>query len=132
MDQVEVVERHIEHPNQRVVACSHQDQGDEVDDGKASSPVPQNTQHLSQWLVISYANDTERHIHANHAAKEDELKPCRKSTHIQGGRQPELLVMTLTEHRRVKNVLLGEGIHRIGQNEVLLHRIVETGKSAYV
>jgi hypothetical protein len=41
MKEVEGIEREVEERNQRVVAASHQEQGNHVNNGQNATPVPQ-------------------------------------------------------------------------------------------
>lgn len=125
MEEIELVKRHAQQRDQRVVPASHQEQGDHVDDGEDTRPVPEGGSGLDGLVEPRNAVDAEDDVGRKVADQEQELEPRGQGAEVDGGAHLDLAVVALPEHGGVERVALDEGQAAVGDGEVPLLLVVE-------
>lgn len=108
--QVEGVERHGQPLDQRVVASSHEPQGDHVHDSKHTGTVTELIDPGVKIAVEGNIGDAEGNVCREVGCQAKELEPRGQYAHVDGGAEGELAVVSLAEKRGVLDAPLEKGI----------------------
>lgn len=103
---IEGVERDAEKIDERVVAASHEEQRDHVDNSEVSGPVSNECRNLTKRAGEVDGHDAKGNVGAKVGQEEKKLKTGRKSADIEGRADLELAVVPLAKDGCVEDVLL--------------------------
>lgn len=125
MDQVESVERDVQKGDQRVVPPSQQDKGNQVHSGHGAGTVSDDTSNAIFLGLVRDGNNAKRYVHGDDTDEDKGVEAAGKRTHVDGPRQLELSVVSVSEQRGIDDMVLDlcEGPRR--RHEVALLPIVE-------
>lgn len=108
--EVEGVERHVQPLDQRVVASSHEPQGNHVHDGKHTGTVAELIGPSVEVAMEGDIGNAEGNVGGKVGDQADELESRGQCAHVDGGAEGELAVVPLAEKGRILDASLEEGI----------------------
>lgn len=125
MHQVEGVEGDAQHLDERVVPAAEEEQGDHVDNGQDTAPVPELLQGRDGVSLEVDLDNAEGDVGGEVSEQEDELQPRGQRAYVNGGAEAEFTVVALAFDRCIEDVLFHprEGVGRLC--EVALRLVVQ-------
>ena len=118
--------RNTQERDQGIVPSSKQHQRDQIDRGDCAGTIPDDTSSRRLLCAIGSGNGTEHDIHGHDAHQDQRVQATGQGSHVDDGRQLELLVVTITEQGRIDEVLLDSGWPAVGRDKVPLSIATQT------